>query len=153
MKIDDVVERNRFFIYRHPLAKTNPYFRETLKHIASIAADAHSVGAKFLLVVTPRFHHWNPKECPNNWESSEYALNEPFQYEYFRFFEEQKAKVDFPILNILPAFQKTDRFPLVFKADPHWNESGHAFVAETLAQYLLQESLVDGSPENAGKRN
>jgi hypothetical protein len=142
LKIDDVVERNRFFIYRHPLSKTEPYFRATLDHIASIAADAHNVGARFVLVVTPRFHHWNPKESPDNWESWAYTRDEPFQYEYFRFFDERKAEVDFPILNLLPAFQKTDRFPLVFKGDPHWNKNGHAFVAETIAQYLLKESLI-----------
>ncbi len=149
--IDDVVERDRFFIYRHPLSKTEQYFRATLDHIASIAKNARNAGAKFLLVVTPRFHHWNPKECPDNWESSQYALNEPYQYEYFRFFEEHNAGVDFPILNLLPAFQKTHRFPLVFKADPHWNEDGHAFVAETLAQYLLQESLIAATSQPSAR--
>ncbi len=127
--VEGTAETNNFFIYRHPLAATAPYFEAMLKNIAAIAARVHQDGGKFLLVVPPRFQHWNVKECPKNWEAGQYRLDEPYQNEMFRFFEEKRGVVDFPILNLLPAFQATQEFPLVFKDDPHWNSAGHRFVA------------------------
>ena len=75
-------------------------------------------GGEFLLIVTPRFHHWNTAECPENAEADHYALDEPYQYEYFRFFEEEQTEAGFEIVSLLPAFQKTDRYPLVLRDDP-----------------------------------
>ena len=125
VRIGGEIERSRFFIYKHPLSLTAPYFESTLSNISSIAASVRSAGAEFILVVLPRFHHWNPAECPDNWELESYSLSEPYQYEYFRFFEERRDRVDFPILNLLPSFQETDRFPLVFPFDRHLNPEGH----------------------------
>ena len=70
-------------------------------------------------------------------------MPEPHQDEYLRFFETQRPQVEYAMLNLLPAFQQTDRFPLVFKNDPHWNAQGHAFVGETVADYLLQQHVID----------
>ncbi|MFT7667726.1 MAG: hypothetical protein ACI8X5_000409 [Planctomycetota bacterium] len=145
LEIGGVTERNRFFIFRHPLEDTRPYFESTLDNVSEIAKGAAEIGADFLLVVTPRFPHWNPKECPSNWESSEYSRNEPFQMEYFNFFEEARSRVDYPIFSMLPAFQATEEFPLVFESDPHWNERGHSFVGKVLADHLLESGLVGSS--------
>jgi SGNH hydrolase-like domain, acetyltransferase AlgX len=143
LTIGDVTERNRYFIYRHPLELTERYFTETASHVRDAAAIANSVGASFLLVVSPRFHHWNTKEAPDNWEKDEYSLNEPFQYEYSRFFDEAQGRLGFPVLNLLPSFQATEEFPLVFRDDPHWNERGHAFVAEAIAEHLTRLQLLE----------
>jgi hypothetical protein len=124
IQIGDAIEGNRYFIYRHPLDATRPYFDATYDNIRSIARAARALGADFLLVIIPRFHHWNPRECPGNWESRLYRREEPFQYEYFRYFEEQRPRAGFDVYNLLPAFQQTEEFPLVFAADPHWNERG-----------------------------
>ncbi len=140
--IRDVTETTRFFHYRHPLADTRPYFDSTLEHIERTAALARTIGADFLLVVSPRYHHWNPKESPNNWEHTEYATDEPYQFEYFRYFEQARARVDFPIFDLLPAFQATEEFPLVFRDDPHWNSRGNVFAAGTIADYLTREEML-----------
>jgi len=63
-KIGTRLETNRFFIYRHPLEETRPYFDLTFAYVMGLAELVQSSGARFLLVVAPRFQHWNPKECP-----------------------------------------------------------------------------------------
>lgn len=136
LEVDGVVETNRFFIYRHPLEVTRPFFDATWESIVSLAEAVAADGAAFALVILPRFHHWNPEECPENWEAGEYALDAPWQEEMFRYFRERQATSEFPILDLLPAFRATNRFPLVFRIDPHLNAGGHAFVAELLAERL-----------------
>jgi hypothetical protein len=133
---------NRYFIYRHPLAQTEPFFSATFRHVEAIASSAEAIGARFVLVLVPRYHHWSARECPQNWERGAYRTDEPFQYEYFRFFEERRAGARFPIYDLLPAFKRTEEFPLVFPNDPHWNPSGHAFVARTLLEYLRGAGLL-----------
>jgi hypothetical protein len=39
---------------------------------------------------------------------------------------------------MLPTFQATEEYPLVFRTDPHWNPQGNRFVAQ-----LLQRSLTN----------
>lgn len=140
--VDGVVERNRFFIFRHPLERTRQYFEQTLGNIGRLAAKVKADGAEFVLVVAPRFQHWNPTECPNNWEKGEYALAEPYQFEYLRFFDEAANRVSFRVLNLLPAFQASKDFPLVFADDPHWNERGHRVVGMRLAEYIISEQII-----------
>ncbi|MDH3198950.1 MAG: hypothetical protein OEO21_12005, partial [Candidatus Krumholzibacteria bacterium] len=138
------VDRNRFFIYRHPLAQTRPFFETTLALIADIAADVEADGAAFLLVVLPRYHMWGGRECPDNWEIAQgaYTTDDPHQFEFVRFFAEAGEGAGLDVFNLLPSFEATDRFPLVFPNDPHWNENGHAFVAEELSAYLLERELI-----------
>jgi len=143
INIEGIVESNRFFIYRHPLASTRSYFQNTESSIQKIAQACKSSGARFVLIVAPRFHHWNQNECPKNWENDPYSLNEPFQFEYFKFFHEVADQQDFPTLDLLPAFKKTKEFPLVFENDPHWNEKGHAFVARIITDYVLENHMVE----------
>ncbi len=138
--VGNTVERNRFFIYRHPLDETRGFFDRTIRNVDDIASRTRQMGAGFALVVTPRFHHWNVKECPDNWEKDAYGLNERYQYEYFRYFDESERT--YPIINLLPDFQATKKYPLVFRQDPHWNAAGHAFVADILTQYLLKRQLI-----------
>ena len=143
LEIGGVTETNRYFHYRHPLALTKSYFDESLGHIIETAKAVRESGAQYLLVVSPRFHHWNPLESPDNWEKDDYALDEPFQFEYFRYFDEARGRVDFPIFDLLPAFQATDKSPLVFRDDPHWNPHGNEFAANSLAAYLIKHGMLE----------
>jgi lysophospholipase L1-like esterase len=135
-------EENRYFIYRHPLEQTAPFFQATLANVQAIAASARRAGAPFVLVVAPRYHHWNSAECPQNWERGAYRGDEPYQYEYFRFFAAAAPTAGFPVFDLLPAFRSTKEFPLVFRNDPHWNPRGHEFVAARLEEYLVARALV-----------
>jgi hypothetical protein len=136
---------NRFFHYRHPPQVTQPFFEATLGNVQAVARRATEAQARFVLVVSPRYHHWSPKEAPQNWERGIYAPDEPFQHEYLRFFADagRRSSPAFPVLDLLPAFRATDRFPLVFPNDPHWNAAGHAFVGEVVAGYLREKRLLE----------
>lgn len=142
-------ETNNFFIYRHPLETTGPYFEAMLANIEAVAKEVERAGGKYLLVVPPRFQHWNVRECPKNWEGGQYSLDEPYRNEMFRFFEERRASLGFPLLNLLPAFQATTEFPLVFEDDPHWNSAGHRFVAKEIDAELVRLGWLPG-PAPAG---
>ena len=107
------------------------------------------MGATFVLGVAPRYHHWNPEECPRNWEAYAYSNHEPYQFEYFRFFEEQRQRVDYPVVNLLSAFKKAEEFPLVYTTDPHWNARGHAMVAKALAEFPLQHGMEQPATSQA----
>jgi hypothetical protein len=144
LNIDGVAETNRFFIYRHPLEKTRAYFEKTLANINELAGQVRRAGARFVLVVTPRHQHWSNKECPENWEMKQYQyrLDDPYKYEYFRFFREVEDSLDYDVYQLLPAFQRTTEFPLVFNTDPHWNQRGHAFVGRLLADYMVKYNFI-----------
>jgi len=145
LEMGGTVETNRYFHYRHPLEVTRDYFDATLEQIVATARAAEASGARFALVVSPRFHHWNPEESPGNWEALDYALDEPHQFEYFRYFEGKRGELDFPVFDLLPAFQATEEAPLVFRDDPHWNRAGHRFAARTIASQLVEAGLIEGS--------
>jgi len=137
LEVGGVVEKNRFFIYRHPLEVTRPWFDRTWENILELSRRVEDAGAGFTLVLMPRYHHWDPRECPENWEAAEYALDERWQYEFFRYFEERRADAGFEIVNLLPAFREAREAPLVFAVDPHLNPAGHALVARELAERLM----------------
>jgi hypothetical protein len=147
LEIGGVLENNRFFIYRHPPTVTIPFFDQTMKNIQSVADSAENIGCKFVLAVIPRYQHWNVGECPDDWEADKYARNEPYQFDYLRYFDGRAGDVDFHIYNMLADFQATTEFPLVFKHDAHWNERGHAFAARALVRRLLERELfaVEGA--------
>jgi hypothetical protein len=138
--VGGVVERNRYFIFRHPLDDTRAYFDDTMRNIDAIAASVARLGARFVLAISPRYHHWNAAECPNNWERRDYGLAEPYQFEYFRYFG--GVRRDYPIIDLLPDFKSTTSYPLVFAEDPHWNAAGHRFVADVVAKHLVSRKLL-----------
>ena len=136
LRVAGQVETDRFFIYRHPLDVTRQYFDATWDTINRIAVRCRQLDAEFILHVAPRYHHWNTKESPENWETTSYDLEETYQYEIFKYFESKIDSASFRIVNMLPAFQATQQFPLVFRNDPHWNPQGNRFVANLLLQSL-----------------
>jgi hypothetical protein len=107
-----------------------------------VAASVEASGAVFILVLVPRFNHWNTEECKACWTKLFFSLDAPFQFEFFNFFEQQKD-IHFPVFNLLPDFQATEEYPLVFRTDPHWNAKGHAFVAEKTVDYLNSSKFIE----------
>lgn len=140
--IDGVPQTTRYFIYKHPPDKLAPFFNATLDNVNRLAKQVQDSGAAFILVVLPRFQHWNPKESPNYWEKNEYSVNEPYQFAYLDFFDNAQGRLTYPMFNLLPAFRATTEYPLTFEKDAHWNERGHAFVARVITEYLLGKGFV-----------
>lgn len=143
LEIDGVRQRDRYFIYRYPPEKTRPFFEKTLEHVTAMAEITRGMGAQFVFVVPPRYHHWNDAEAPKNWESYAYSNHEPHEFAYLEFFDEHRESVEYPILNLLPLFQENaENGPFVFYFDAHWNASGHKLVAKGIADFLIGEGLV-----------
>lgn len=136
------IERDRFFIYRHPLKSTRPHFEYTFSRIEAIAELCKENDIVFVLFVAPRYHHWSDRESPQNWEAATYGDYARHQGVIFKFFAEKMGKAEFPIVNMLPAFQETTEYPLVFETDPHWNERGNRFVAKVVAIELLLRQVL-----------
>ena len=114
----------------------------TLDNVVFAAERASRRGTSFALIVPPRFHHWSAREAPDNFEFPAYKVDEPYQFEYRRFFEDSRKRVDFPIVDLLPDFRATDEYPLVFREDPHWNVAGHDFVARMLLGHMEELLLI-----------
>lgn len=136
IRVGDEIETSRFFIFKHPLEETERYFRDTLGHVQGVAKNAAKSGSDFFVVITPRFQHWSARECPDNWEKTEYELDEPYEYEFLRFFENVEDSLDFDLVHLLPVFEQAEEFPLIFQADPHWNPTGHELVGKSLARIV-----------------
>jgi hypothetical protein len=151
LNLEGRMETNRFFIYRHPLSVTRPYFDATYDNINRIAAACRQLGAEFFLLVSPRYQHWNVRECPRNWEGGEYALNEPFQDEYFKYFDGKTNQANFAIVNLLPFFKEVKTTGLVFEDDPHWTDKGCEFVADVVSRELSARSARLGELLRARK--
>lgn len=142
-EVGGVVERDPFFIYRHPLDDTLPFFEATESNVSAIASTSRELGAEFLLVVSPRFHHWDSTLVPDNWEKDYYALDEPYQFEMFRFWQERRDTLGYPIFDLLDTFRDArPETPLVFRDDPHWTAAGHRLVGETLARHIEEQGYL-----------
>ena len=154
--VGEVVEKNRFFILRHPLDATRSYFDRTWGNVEAVARDVEAEGSAFAFVVMPRFFHWDDEECPQNWEADRYGADEPFENVFLEYFDEKLGVGGtFPIFSLLGAFldhQEVSTEPAVFDHDPHWNEVGHKIAGEALAGWLIDEGWPAQAPTFAGSR-
>ncbi|MEE2662967.1 MAG: SGNH/GDSL hydrolase family protein [Myxococcota bacterium] len=138
--IDGEEQRDQFFVMRYPLAKTRPFFQALLDNIDALAAAVRDAGSDFALVIGPRHVHWDASEAPGSPETRKYGSDATWHAEYIRFFEQVAPQLDYPVVELLPAFQDSPRRPLVFDHDPHWNADGHALVADELAAFLRERA-------------
>ncbi len=156
LEVAGVKERNRFFIVRHPLVDTQPYFERSWAYIQDVAEDVKASGSDFVLVVMPRYFHWDDRECPQNWEKDRYGVDEPFENVFLEFFDQQmRGSAGFPIWSLLEPFKEQGAGPdvsLVFEHDPHWNEAGHRVAGQALARGLIDSGWPSGSLASAPSR-
>ena len=112
VEIGGVIEKNRFFIYRHPLELTRPYFNATLANIVENRGDRQT---RRCLVCAGRSAAISSLESQGGpgqtGESDKYQLAGPYHLEYQRFFDQAKELVDFPIIDLLPDFLATEALP------------------------------------------
>ena len=91
-----------------------------------------------MVYVLPRSFQYSAREVPDNWEAPFYEVLGPHSLEPFRFFDELKRRVDYPIHALLDAFRETDVFPTCFDRDPYWNEAGQRVCAEAIFPTLRE---------------
>ena len=133
---------DRFFISNAPLEETRHWFQPLMDNVERVAMWSEEHGAEFILFVLPRCYQYSDREAPlsDEWES--YTAFGPYVLEPFRFFDEVRPAVDYPIHSLLEAFQNTEVFPTCFEDDPHWNPEGHRVAAQAVLEVLAPE--VDG---------
>ena len=135
---------SRFFITDKPLSETRAYFsyiRENIDKINEYSKE--KLGAKFILLIFPRNYQYSEKESPNSWERSQYQILGPYAHEPFKYFDQIKHEVEYPIYSLLRDFQDTSVFPTAFDDDPHWNEAGNRIAAGAIYKYCLKEGCFD----------
>ena len=133
--------RQRFFMTENPLSETKKYLKGVMENIEGINKYAKEHQAEFVLIIFPRYYQYNAKESPDNWEKSEYTLLGPYCLEPFRYFNNLKSSVSFPIYSLLEDFQNTKVFPTCFNHDPHWNKAGNRVAANAIIEIL--KSKID----------
>jgi hypothetical protein len=133
---NDNLPEARYFMARAPLETTRAFARPLADNLDRLQRWCAEHGARFAVVVLPRSFQYSARECPNNWEADRYEVLGPHALEPFRFFDELRARADYPIHSLLPAFQASSVFPTCFDADPHWNDNGTTVAAEAIAAIL-----------------
>ena len=129
----------RFFITDRPLSETRPAIElGTMKNLFEIDQLVREVlGAEMVLMVYPRAYQYSEREVPMNWEGGYVPLG-PYVREPFDYLAEVAPTLPYPVLDLLPAFEETERFPLFFSRDPHWNAQGANLAAEATYRGLVE---------------
>ncbi len=133
----------RFFVTGRSLDETRPAIElGVMKNLAGIERHGREVlGAPFALVVYPRAYQYSDRESARNWEKGYEPLGR-YVREPFRYFAEVADTLAYPVIDILPAFESSDRFPLYFGNDPHWTEQGADVAARAIFEGLLARGLL-----------
>jgi len=133
----------RFFVTARPLEESRPAMElGAMKNLAEMNAFAEEVlGVPMALVTYPRAYQYSDRESPQNWEPGYEALG-PHVREPFRYFAEVGSGLPYPVINLLPAFETSDEFPLFFARDPHWNARGAGLAARAVYAGLLERGLL-----------
>lgn len=133
-----------YFVGRQPLEKSLNLFDDLYATLFMLDDySRNTLHAPFVAFVPPRHWQYTDKEAPDSWEKGGFDTLGPYALENFRYFEQKKAQTTFPLIPMLDDFRKTDRFPLNFKSDSHWNKQGAQFYAERVADYCEQLGLLD----------
>ncbi len=148
--VDDLVPEDRFFVTNQPLEESiGDIERGVIRNLAELNLFVtETLGGAMALVVYPRSYQYSLRESPRNWEAHLYEVLGPYVREPFNYFEKSGDRMPFAVLNLLPAFEATDEYPLFLEDDPHWNAAGARFVADAVARWAVGESLLPCRPES-----
>ena len=126
----------RFFITEAPLSETRRWFEPLVSNVQKIREWCRARDADFVLVIMPRAYQYTDRESPHNWEKDEYTPLGPYCLEPFKYFDELRPKVDYPIVSLLDDFKSAKEFPLCRDDDPHWNADGQRVAARALVRVI-----------------
>lgn len=141
------VPRKRYFIVEQPLEQTRYGFDFLKSHVDQTYEYAKDeLSARYLMVVIPRYFQYRPEESPDDWEAKdgEYSTPGPYSLEPFKYFDEMKAKVPYPVYSLLPDFRDSKITPTVFHNDAHPNKDGAHLAAEAIFRDCEQVKCFSG---------
>jgi len=133
----DGMPEQRFFHSLQPLEQSRHFLEPLLGHLRETEAWARERGAEFVVFVLPRSYQYSDHECPQSWEKDMYVPLGPHALEVFRWLDEIRPQLDFPLVSLLETFQQNQEFPTCMDDDPHWNATGHRVAAEAVLKTLL----------------
>jgi hypothetical protein len=134
-----------FFVMDHPLEESRQYMKYIQKNIDKIEGYVSSeLNAKFLLVILPRHFQYSMDECPKEMrrKNHKYTRMGPNVQEPFRYFEEIKEIVDYPVYSLQPDFQNSGVFPTTFFKDQHWTSAGTRVAMDAILRIVQEEGLL-----------
>ncbi len=129
----------RYFMSDAPLERTRGFCGDTRRNLHAIDSCAKALGAGFMVVVLPRSYQYSARESPENWEKDQYTVLGSYSLEPFRYFDELRREVGYPVHSLLGDFQRTTVFPTCFTDDPHWNPAGNWIAARAIARLVAPE--------------
>jgi hypothetical protein len=134
----------RYFATNLPLKETVPYFERGVMYHLGLIEDycRRRLKVPMAVVLVPRAFQYSEKEVPRDYEAHLYTINGPNVRNPNQYFAEQQEDLPYPVLDLLPTFEKSGAFPLYFEDDPHWNADGAYLAAETLADFLVRQHLL-----------
>lgn len=127
--------KSQLFVNEGPIEKSRPYIEKyTLKNLNALNDyTQHVLHAKFIVFINPKTFHYNEKESPNNW-LKDIVKRTPYSFEIFQYVDALAKESPYPIVSLLPAFQKTTVFPTAFDKDAHWNKEGYKIAATEMVE-------------------
>jgi hypothetical protein len=142
------IPEDRFFITNLPLAETRyDIERGTMRHLFALSDYVTTeLACPFALVVYPRAYQYSVRESLDNWEGHCYQPLGPYVREPFRYFAEVRDDLPYPLIDLMPAFETADDFPLFFAYDPHWNADGADLAARAVLDSLCARGLLPVIP-------
>jgi hypothetical protein len=126
-----------YFVARQPMEESLNLFDDiyaTLLQMNSYINDQFDV--PFIVFIPPRHWQYTDKEAPESWENGSFDTLGPYALENYRYFSSKQAETPFPTFTLLDEFRSTDRFPLNFRVDSHWNKTGAHFYAEKVSEKI-----------------
>jgi len=139
----------RYFITEQPLEKSERWLTSIRENIDMINRFCRKeLGADFILMILPRSFQYSDRECPENWEKEEYTPLGEYSLEPFKYFEEIKGKVEYPVYSLLADFRHTSVFPTCFYDDPHWTEAGARVAAEAIFKHCRRAGCFEEGTGN-----
>jgi hypothetical protein len=137
------VPAKRFFVTEAPLDETRGAIeRGVMQNLGELNVLSEKLGASMSLVVYPRAYQYSQRESARSWDRDQYSVLGPFAREPFRYFEQVRAALPYPVIDLLGAFESSKQFPLFRDDDPHWNAAGSRLAAESVARELASQGLI-----------
>jgi len=130
-----------FFLFQPPEA-SEPYFRTSWEAILETERLAREMGARYALIVLPRYQQHDARESPRDPERRVFPDDAPGLLVPFAYFARQARTAGFPVHSLREDFLADPAFPKCRIDDPHWNAEGNRVAAEAIERHLLDDGLV-----------
>ncbi|MDO8487513.1 MAG: hypothetical protein Q7S45_04415 [Candidatus Curtissbacteria bacterium] len=112
-----------------------------VKHIAMMKSLLDQSKIPFVVMAIPDAMQVSDQEWPGRkalgFDNHLADTRPPFEDELARRLED----INTPVINLLPGFKASNIFPLYFKYDGHWRESGHKLAGEIIVTYLGENTF------------